>query len=1319
LSGGYIDPYGFSKAGKSSSGGGGHSGGYVDPYGFAKPHGGRGPAAKPKHGGGGIGGFFHAIGNDLGKAGHDIAGIPGGTYAVVKSALPTKAEIEHPLRFDTKSAKKQWGGFLTHPIRENQKARRGDYGKEAQASAGAVGGLIGGTKTALRHPLRDPFITALTVLPATAALGRVGEAAVGAKGARVLRVGDEHTSVNLLASKNAGIRLAQRGYDRMLQRALDREAAGQKTGRVTARVAKHAQKRISGAGAEELRIEQKLRLIPADMLDRSAAKILRKKSTGRHEQAALELTSTQTPPEAAAAFHYAQAAKGVNPKRNMALAKIYEHVGQRGLVHVDESLPAGKKVHINPAHERLAHVDKQLERVQKRGDTILAKHGVMTPEQLQERVNAPGRIRAGGTYEKPTPGKAGVPSAKLEFRRAEANRLQAASDRAQARVQRMRFTAADKKRIGTMTTPRDAATLREELRPLDKRLRQLTEEWNAPAKQGGQMTQAEAEARLAELDKRYQSTLDWLVPEVSPYTREKNIYGKTFDREQLRRNTLAGKGGKHGKMKTVKQEELDLAEAKLHQLIERHPEHPTMKKVAALVNERQQLHDLLNQRGSAAIMGEEPKPLPSTGGISPYEERAQLHRVLRKGTSAEKAVQGTELTVHGLNDLKEQAANLTDRINELRGTPGPAIKDLRRQVAEIRKAIRDAEAPRARVMRGERPHVITAGGDIVRPIGANHADRIGAALSVAKDRLQQAEAAAERRQKPTGIIGGETALPGRGFVSGRVAQKRLARAEAASSRSQVTGEVRSPIDKKPYTGRALEQGLIPKSVTREASQHYRMIARFEATDALRRRALTTGTRLGRRSARDVLIREPDTEAGKIGGDIKEILGQERSTVDKPEELVSHNEDKAATAEGLATALRMKVGEWLDKTGDSKNDAIGTLPPKGYRWVDENTIKGLQDEARPKGGAGAGTGRAVDNVNSAVTSLTVYFKVGHVGTRVLTNAVTNLIQGSLAPHEFAASIKLWKALSPEDKARMLAGAGQHGFAALPHEGSEGTVGQFVSGMARGGSRFWARRADAPFRFNGLAYELRKAGFKTPAEVKRALDGLESGGHGLPAHEWSKISAAARRADRELISYDRLNPFEKRYLTRGVWFYPWVKGSTVFTVRSFLEHPYKAAAFGALGALGVKRQQQALGDVPSYEEGLVALGGGKHPETTDFSTFSPFGTAADLANLPRIPGAIAGQFNPALGSAGQFVYGVNQYGAPSQNPYRDALLSLFAPTPEQQFAEAFAARHQDQSQRMFPHTPGGLGLRYLIGPAYPRKVNRAALARAAKRERSGQR
>jgi TolA-binding protein len=347
----------------------------------------------------------------------------------------------------------------------------------------------------------------------------------------------------------------------------------------------------------------------------------------------------------------------------------------------------------------------------------------------------------------------------------------------------MRFTAADRKRIGNMSTPVDAATLREQLRPLDKQLRQLTEEWNAPAKQGGQMTEAEAR-RGSPSSTRSTSRCSRSWSPRCPRTRgRRTSTARRSTAEQLRRNTMGGKGGKYGKMKSVKQEELELAEAKLHDMIAKHPEHPVVRQVAALMHERQQLGDILTQRGGATIMGETAEAVAvdgrdlavrGAGAASPDSQEGHVGGEARQGVA-----QGTDgLTVHGLNDLKEQAANLTDRINELRGTPGPEIKELRRDVAEIRKQIRDAEAPRARVMRGERPHVITAAGDIVRPIGANHADRIGAALSVAKDKLQQAEAAAARRQKPTGIVGGETALPGRGFVSGRVAQKRLASAEA-------------------------------------------------------------------------------------------------------------------------------------------------------------------------------------------------------------------------------------------------------------------------------------------------------------------------------------------------------------------------------------------------------------------------------------------------------------------------------------------------------------------------------------------------------------
>ena len=60
-------------------------------------------------------------------------------------------------------------------------------------------------------------------------------------------------------------------------------------------------------------------------------------------------------------------------------------------------------------HPELAKADRRLAQVQGAGDAILARYGVRTPEQLAQAVDAPGRYRAGGSYERPTAAKQGVP----------------------------------------------------------------------------------------------------------------------------------------------------------------------------------------------------------------------------------------------------------------------------------------------------------------------------------------------------------------------------------------------------------------------------------------------------------------------------------------------------------------------------------------------------------------------------------------------------------------------------------------------------------------------------------------------------------------------------------------------------------------------------------------------------------------------------------------------------------------------------------------------------------------------------------------------
>lgn len=1134
---------------------------------YATSRGGSAPAPKAKSRGF-LGSIGHVVGQKLDLAGRDIKGIGGGVVEEVRRGVvdPWKDVIT------TGHVSKGTNKNIDRLIAQN----------------------VDSIQYTANHPGADPFATLLLGLPLLHGAGRVGVSTI--EGARAARAGEGVKGVvraasqkpgeisrgltqggketPLIPSKGGAGRLAQMGYDKVVQGALDKNEAGHATGPISRRVAAHGAKRIGGALGEENRVAQRMKAVPSAMLDKAAGKLSKTRGARREEQAALELTSAQTLPHEAADYHLAQAAKGVNPKQNLGVAKLYQRVAKRGLVKLD-----GAHVVIDSvAHPKLAKVDAALAHVQSKGDQILVEHGVRDSAALQARIDAPGRIRAGAQFEKPTPAKGGIESPALKRERSRLVSLQA------------RYEGALNSDAETLTKDRN---------------RDL-----------GPLSEADAKTRLAELDKRYEAGVKKLIPETFPYGREAQ------QRETAYRNAASAKP-RARKQATVKDEEFQIAENKLHEIAATNPDHPVAKRIASVIAERDKLRNALNQRAETAFAGGEAASLPSAP--------ARLH---------------------------------------------------------------------ASVPAGSRPHL-------------NRIVQLGHALEAQKARVAQMESQAAARIKPTGIVGGETARPGRGFVSERVSDKKLSKAEVSSSRGEVIGEAKSPITNASYTGRALQQGFRPKHVTLSASAHFRQILKFANTHAQRLRALETGSDF-RRSNRDILARIPGQTAEKLSADVEQALGRQTSNVDTAEEL--------ATMEGLKAAHEafkesmFYPGQFKARFAGDRAQALGTKAPEGYKWVDRNTL-GDAGRASPEApdGLAASIRRKTDTVNSAVTAATVYFKVGHVGTRVLTNAVTNMTQGSANPLQMKYGTNLWRDLDEEWQARSLAAAGQHGFASLPHEGTN-----FVAVAAGKGAQWWAKHADAMFRFNSLSYELRKAGYDTTAKFKQAIDHLETSGQGMPAHEWSKLSAAARRADREAISYDRLNDFEKRYITRAVWFYPWIKGSTLFTVRTAIEHPFKSAALGEAGVQGRQLQEQQLGPSPSYEAGLFKLGGSaSNPLVADFSTFSPFATSADVIDAPAQPGAYSGFLNPVAGAAGQFLYGLNQFGGASQTPYQDALLALGAATPEQQVAEAIASQGQDQSNRMFRKTPWNTFARFGVGPGLPRHVNRDALASAAAREKSGRR
>jgi hypothetical protein len=1003
-----ADPFG---RGGSSRGGG------SDPFG-------RGGGDK-KSGGGLIGELekgAHYVAKKAELAGHDVKSIPGGIIDLGK-------------------------GLATHPIRTAEQV-----GKS--------------TLQTIEHPLRDPFMTALTLGGLVSGVGSIagraaavgdmlaegGDAGMLLKAAaktpaakiRLLESGDG--KVALHPSKNPAVRAIQGGYDKVLQKALDTNPEG--------RIAGHAQKRIGGAQDETMRYQARMREAPAAALDQAAKKLSRvtKPGEGRLHQAALELTSVNTTPEKAAAYHLGQAAKGVDKLRNATVARLYQTVADRKLLTTNEH----GDVVVNAAdHPKLAEADLALARTQGRGDEILSRYGIRSPEALQAAKDAPGRYRAGATYEKPTPGKQGISPALIKAT-AERDRIEA-------------------------------------------------------------------------------------------------LHQKALDRE-------------------------------------------------------------------AAWKQKQPQRIAATGS--------------RTG--------GPSLALD--NPYRE-------RINNL-----------------------------------------------------------GSALEVANERVATLEKQAAARVKPTGVIGGETARPGRGHISYASSTRRQPGSPAAASPGPVVGVAKTPITSHANTGFNIEHGKVPENVTAGASRHFKAITRFVNTTERRNAAIRTGSDT-RRSARDVLVKVPGEEHAKLTHAISEALGKEKPTID---EIHGLNAALEAFREDMVPGLGDHfAADAQHPVGTSAEDAAaaqGLAAPHGYKWVDRNA---LGDLAKPAAGPRGRVARMADNVNSAVTAATVYFKIGHVGTRVFTDAATNIIQGSAKPLEIAKSLDLWKQLDHEDRVRALAAAGQHGFDAMPHEGTSAT-----SKVATKGASWWAKHVDAPFRFNSIAYEARKAGFNTPEKFREMLDRLERPhDFNMNAAQQAKVDYVAKRANREGIAYDRLSNAEKRFIARAVWFYPWIRGTAGFAFNTVTEHPFKSAILGAAGSEGRQAQQKELGDLPDYEAGLFKLAGGSRPLVADFSTFSPFATPADLADALARPGELSGFLNPVYGAGNMLVNGENQFGSKSQHPLTDALASLLATTPEAQVATAALHRKQDQSKRMFRTTPASAALRTLFGPGTPRRINLTAAHSAAARQRSG--
>jgi hypothetical protein len=1149
------------------------------------------PSTAPKSSSG-IGGFLHKLGKVTGispvahvveKTGvglaKDLAGLPGGIYQMGKTEYGAlKNTVEHP--WVTGAEKQALLHEYSHPL---SAPVAGDPQAEAQA---LVHGMAQATKTSFEHPLRNPDQTLLNVMAllggAAGAAGKAGLIDVSAP--RLFDLGDQGGQVSLKASHSALMRTAQKIHDVVVKRALEQNPEGT--------IASYGRKRLGGAIAETNRMQSAMRAVPAQLLQVKGRKI------DLAEQAALRLAAENSTPEEAAAFHLAQAEKGIAPEANAELAHVYETVSSRGLLHQDA---AGNVVVNADAHPTLAALDQLLAKGSAEREAILSESGQMSPEGLQARLDLPGQIR-----------RAGAPGPEpLLAQRA--------------------------------------------------------------------LTQTQAQAQLVDLDARYQALLEKIVPEVSPYG------GNLSRAEQLRRNfenSRAGHGNRIGasRIGTVKAEELALAEDKLHELIAKYPDNPALQPVASLITERQQLRDLLNARAEAGIAGERPPSLPATGeprlvgfegdrarSIFGPEGRSYVsYRQLEQKASQRPYASASSPVVGRVRNFVSKSKRFEGQTLE-HGQVPPNTTGL--VASDLRKAYRFANTL---AFRSKLYKLGSATKQTSRDVLVNTQALGEHALTNAD--VQRAAGQLRNVAKSTGVDVGTKARV--------IAQEALRLASENTTPEELLA--RGLADVNPEWASILRDLQKLGVVTRDASGRAVIADKFPELQVAARKTASKPLPEGLRA---------------------QLNGATLTSEDTPHD----------TATTLQAFEQWRQGLLHHETlGEGKGLGRGAPAPEGWRWVPQELLGELSAPVVPK----TAVGRFADNVNSAVTAATVYYKVGHIATRVLTNAAANLIQGSLRPFELAKGVQLWRALSDTDKLRAIAAAGEGGLHALPHEGAS----LIARGAARGAS-WWSRHADVPFRFNSLAYEARRVGIETPEQFTTMLDLLQHP-ESLPADVAAGLEDISRRANREAIAYDRLNPFEKRFLTRAVWFYPWVQGSTRFLMNTLTEHPAKSAAIGQIGAQGRRTQEAQLGELPSFAAGLFKVGGSQGmPTVEDLSTISPFATPADvlqtfgglLGGHPTDAQTLSGYLNPALSALGAAAYHLNPYGGASKNSMlEDALTGLLSPTPEYGTVQEILTAHGDQSKRMYPRSVEHAIAKLLLGSGVPRTMNEAVANDQARKE-----
>lgn len=401
------------------------------------------------------------------------------------------------------------------------------------------------------------------------------------------------------------------------------------------------------------------------------------------------------------------------------------------------------------------------------------------------------------------------------------------------------------------------------------------------------------------------------------------------------------------------------------------------------------------------------------------------------------------------------------------------------------------------------------------------------------------------------------------------------------------------------------------------------------------------------------------------------------------------------------ALENFYNEARGEVFPSEQEIVKTLGPGAHpevKWIDERLLGGI-NKPNPLVGFTGGARTALktfDSINNAERLSILYLKPAYAVPNLLGNLALTLVQqGFAAPLNLAKAARLNAKLGPELASKVDTAMGE-GFTAALHS-QEGALSKVVNKAAN----VWQGPVDTPFRRASFLHEAARHGYKTADQIRKLFDTPDV------------LNRVVREANAELIDYGRLGPFERNVIRRVVFFYPWVKGSTVYAARFAGTHPMQAAALGQLGKQGAAADQSVLGPVPSYAEGIFKVGErGHNPLTLNPSSAGILQTPAQLMQAVRELGSnhpgeafqLSQNFTPAVAAALALLarQGVNTKQSALQGAKDQLVGGLPIVTLLQGLEHPPAGSHH---AKLYPRTRADVVAHFLLGGLAPTPVNQA--------------